>query len=282
MIKLALTALLSTTCIAAAAAQEATNPDQSRVVRSVTTADLEAVVLASGHEVTDRDTDKHQVIAKTEADFKYVLNGTACADDDTCKGINMVVSYNWSDEMSLESLNKANVQYAAASVWKSGTSVGVSRYIILDGGMTIENLKVNLTNLLSLAPKALAVAEGKDESSETSAAETGDLQFGDDSGSYANDDACDDGRFHDDGDAFTYKRQHVMHDATDCRAELAAGNISLQLDFGDNLGQYADDGTCDDNRFVGDGRSILTTDSHIRKDAKDCIAAYQTGTISQK
>ena len=281
MIKLALTALLSTTCIAAATAQDATSFDESRVVRSITTADLEAIALASGHEVTDRDTDKHQVVAKTEADFKYVLNGTACADDGTCKGINMVVSYSWSDEMSLESLNKANVQYAAASIWKSGTAVGVSRYLILDGGMTIENIKVNLNNLLSLAPKAIATAEGRDESSNTSA-ETGDLQFGDDSGTYANDDACDDGRFHDDGDGFTYKRQHVMHDATDCRAELASGNISLQLDFGDNLGQYADDGTCDDSRFNGDGRSILMTDSHIRKDAKDCIAAYQAGTISQK
>ncbi|MCF6328694.1 MAG: YbjN domain-containing protein [Henriciella sp.] len=281
MIKLALTALLSTTCIVAASAQEATPLDESRLVRGVTITDLEAIVLAKGHTVTSRDNDTHNVIAETDTGYKYSMKGTACGDDGVCKGINIIASYNMNDKMSLESLNKANVQYAAASVWKQGDSVGISRYLILDGGMTIENIKVNLTNLLSLAPKAIAIVEGTDESSNI-ATETGDLQFGDDSGTYANDDACDDGRFHDDGDDFTFKRQHVMHDATDCRAELAAGDISLQLDFGDNLGEYADDGTCDDSRFIGDGRSILMTDSHIKKDAGDCIAAYQAGTISQK
>lgn len=33
-------------------------------------------------------------------------------------------------------------------------TVGITRYVILDGGMTIRNIKDNLLNLLAIAPQA--------------------------------------------------------------------------------------------------------------------------------
>lgn len=52
------------------------------------------------------------------------------------------------------------------------------------------------------------------------------------------------------------------------------------LELGDNSGEWAEDGQCDDVRFTGRGMAnILITDS-IGKDAADCSAALNAGTIS--
>ncbi|MEP2737320.1 MAG: hypothetical protein ABJP34_13610 [Erythrobacter sp.] len=52
------------------------------------------------------------------------------------------------------------------------------------------------------------------------------------------------------------------------------------LEFGDDTGEFASDGECDDVRYTGDGMAeILLTDS-IGKDATDCKAAFKAGTIS--
>lgn len=277
MMKTALTALLGLGLVAGAAAQEADLADDARMVRGVVLADLEALVVSQGDTVTSTDKDGVTASAETEDGLKYSLDGTACDTDLHCLGVNMVVSYTFDDGMTDEDLNRADVKYAATSVWRHESNFGVSRYIILDGGMTMENLKANMVTLLSIAPK---VSTMMSESVPGTVA-TSSIDFGDDAGSDANDGVCDDARFHPDGDNYTYTRKHVMHDATDCRAALASGLKSLTLDFGDDSGTYANDGECDDSRFTGEGRSALTSDSHIKKDASDCIAAYQIGELDR-
>ena len=56
----------------------------------------------------------------------------------------------------------------------------------------------------------------------------GQIDFGDDSGTWANDNACDDMRF--EGPAMTNTdllQDEIMRDATDCREGFAAGKLSL-------------------------------------------------------
>ncbi len=272
MKKIALITALAATLTTTALAQSDT------IIRSVTLDDLEAVVSAESHTVTERDDETSTLSAQDENGLNYQLNATACDTDQNCKGINIIVAYELSADVSPMSLNEADRRYAAASVWHTDTAIGISRYVILDGGMTTENIGYNLRNILTLAPKVLTAA--KEEAASEASTNDGEIDFGNDTGDYANDGDCDDARFFTDGEDWNYKRQHVMHDATDCRAKVDEGNLSLILDFGDNSGEYADDGTCDDVRFEGEGRSILNTDSHIKTDSADCIAAFQTGTIS--
>jgi hypothetical protein len=200
----------------AVSAQGASGIDDSKLVKSVTLTDMQAIVTALDHAVLDRNVDDVLIIAQDGDGQKYVLDGTACNEAGACQGLNMFMTYDLTDGISLESLNTASLSYAAVSVWQSGQSVGVSRYVILDGGMTIANIKVNIETLTALGGKVMMMAD----------------------------------RSHD--------------------------------DFGDDSGEYAHDGTCDDVRFTGEGRSILLTDSHIRKDASDCRAAYEAGTITVK
>jgi hypothetical protein len=115
------------------------------------------------------------------------------------------------------------------------------------------------------------------------------VDFGDDSGSYANDGECDDPRFTGAGMTATdLLSEDLLADATDCKTAFDAGKISLKgvaedgtIDFGDDEGEFANDGECDDMRFVGSGmtQTALIQDD-IMHDATDCRSAAKAGTIT--
>ncbi len=122
-----------------------------------------------------------------------------------------------------------------------------------------------------------AIYTGESDTSGADDTDTGDIDFGDDSGSWANDGECDDPRFGGTLDS------HLRADATDCRTAYEAGEVTFapdnevsgavqpgeDLDFGDDSGSWANDGECDDPRFGG------SLDSHRLADASDCRAAYE-------
>ena len=56
------------------------------------------------------------------------------------------------DAVTLDKVNEANLERAAVSVWRLQDSVGVSRYVILDGGMSEANIRINLDNFLAIVP----------------------------------------------------------------------------------------------------------------------------------
>ena len=80
----------------------------------------------------------------------------------------------------------------------------------------------------------------------------------------------------------------VMHDATDCGTAYRAGQLTLrgvdaegEVDFGDDTGEWANDGECDDMRFEGPGMTttpLLFDD--IQHDASDCRSAYMAGQLT--
>jgi hypothetical protein len=128
-------------------------------------------------------------------------------------------------------------------------------------------------------------------------AQTGDVDFGDDTSEWANDGECDDPRFTGTGMAGELEDADIGKDATDCRTLFEAGSISLaeseaptpgtptvaaetEIDFGDDTSEWANDGECDDPRFAGTGMASELEDADIGKDATDCRTAFEAGTIS--
>ncbi|MEL6684703.1 MAG: hypothetical protein AAFN63_09090 [Pseudomonadota bacterium] len=114
------------------------------------------------------------------------------------------------------------------------------------------------------------------------------INFGDDSSQWANDGECDDGRFTGPGLTSTpLLEEDVLADATDCRTAFEAGRLTLAgvaadgtIDFGNDSGEWANDGECDDMRFAGPGMTttpLLQDD--IMRDASDCRDAYSAGRL---
>ncbi len=139
--------------------------DDSRVMKSVSLQDLQTILTEEGHTVNSTGDDGAVSIRATDPVTGLIFNvlGTACETEfaEGCLGINMQVRYDADGQETLERINDANLMWAATSAWYSagGTdgnspTVGITRYVILDGGMTIRNIKDNLINLLAIAPQA--------------------------------------------------------------------------------------------------------------------------------
>mgnify|MGYP000456977151 CR=1 FL=1 len=115
------------------------------------------------------------------------------------------------------------------------------------------------------------------------------VNFGNDDGEWSNDNECDDPRFEGPGMTTTpLLSDDVLRDATDCSTAFVAGQLSLVgvsgkglIDFGNDDGEWSNDGECDDMRFVGPGMTLtpLLSDD-IMRDATDCRTAFEAGQLT--
>ncbi len=123
-----------------------------------------------------------------------------------------------------------------------------------------------------------------------------DFVFGDDTSQWSNDDECDDPRFEGNGAADVLLDEDAFRDATDCEAAHSAGTIQLTEDgaamappvllplpdnvaFGDDTSPWANDGECDDPRFVGQDASAKNIPEDAGHDATDCTRSFQRGDL---
>lgn len=61
---------------------------------------------------------------------------------------------------------------------------------------------------------------------------------------------------------------------------FAASQASAnEVEFGDNSSDFANDGECDDRRFVGEGMAIGLDEADTERDASDCEHLYNFGLI---
>lgn len=255
----------------------------AELVMAIDKAGMRYVIESAGYTVTGDLSSGIGLTGEDTNGIKFGLEGTACREDDTCLGLHMYLQFN--DVGTEAYANKVNRSYAAIKATAFDENrLRLSRYLILDHGQTLENVRASLTVMQAIA---LSISnddrstDGDAPDSDSTDAAASLIAWGDDSGEYANDSECDDARFHENGDDAPYKRQHVLRDATDCRNAFEAGSVQLLVDFGDNSGDYTNDDECDDNRFTGEGRSILTTDSQVKRDSADCIAAYRTERLNR-
>ena len=159
-----LAAAFAFACAAAPAMAQDYAPDAVR--KSVTSADLAAVVGALGHQVLEEGKDDGVlVLAENSDQLKYVLLGTACDLDGVpgCQGVLMQAQFELPPATTYETVALANLNYAALNVWVDfkQKSLGFTRYVVLDNGVTMANLKSNVEVLLSLVGDAYAVASGE-------------------------------------------------------------------------------------------------------------------------
>jgi hypothetical protein len=153
----ALAAAVSMTASAEDFSADTSLADDDRVVRSVSLEDLKAIAVSEGHTITEVGGEGDVSVRATTPDgLIFHLIGTACNSEysDHCLGMMVQVRYDDDDEVTDAAINNANLSYAAVSTWwdKDGDTVGVTRYLILDGGQRMENLKINLQNALALGP----------------------------------------------------------------------------------------------------------------------------------
>ncbi|WP_193337841.1 hypothetical protein [Devosia beringensis] len=143
---------------------------------------------------------------------------------------------------------------------------------------------------------SLADPEDADVAATPAPEPVAEIDFGDDASEWANDGECDDPRFTGPGSAAELLDADILHDATDCSTAFADGRVNLvesgdvpktvvaagatsRIDFGDDSGEWTYDGECDDPDFAGAGMAAKPGPESRLRDASDCRAAFDLGTI---
>ncbi|WP_375450773.1 hypothetical protein [uncultured Devosia sp.] len=164
---------------------------------------------------------------------------------------------------------------------------------------TTKRLSCALAGLVLAMGLAAAPALAQKTGAPPTTAAPADIDFGDDTSEWHNDGECDDPRFEGAGLADEVVDVDLKKDATDCRTAFEAGTVTLKatttspadiaiaspidaIDFGDDSSEWNKDGECDDPRFEGTGSADELVDADLKKDATDCRAAYEAGTITLK
>ena len=139
-----------------------TLPAPKTLFAAVSEADLVRLVRAEGHMVDAMHPfDAPSVRGKTKDGVLFVLIGTACEKGGVrgCQGIMMQVRYTADSKVTADKINQANVSEAALSSWwdREDKTVGFTRYVVLDDGVTWMNLRQNLRVLLSIEDNAQSI-----------------------------------------------------------------------------------------------------------------------------
>lgn len=155
-----LVATISLTSISGARAQSNVRPaavarTPASIVKSVTEPDLRALVLAEGHTIDEMHPfEAPSVRGKTKEGLLFVVIGTACDKEGVpgCQGVMMQVRYDADSRVTMDAISNANRSEAALSSWwdRDTKTVGFTRYVVLDGGITWMNLRQNLRVLINV------------------------------------------------------------------------------------------------------------------------------------
>ena len=134
----------------ASAQEEPTQPDRDGwLMTSVSFGDLEYIIETENYETGQAFEDNVAIMAVSPSGTPFFMQGTACSRDGSCQGLHIWMSF--VGELSEARANQLNYDYAAVSVIAlNNGSYQISRYLILDHGTTMANIKANLLNVLAI------------------------------------------------------------------------------------------------------------------------------------
>ena len=135
---------------------------QSRqaVIATVSKADLRLIVTLEGHTIIEEDMfDVPSVRGKTKDGLIFQLLGSNCTEgaNARCRNVMMQIRYDDDDRVTYEGINEANFREATVTAWwdAEGNTVGFTRFVVLDGGVTLMNLRQNLRTMFTYVPTVL-------------------------------------------------------------------------------------------------------------------------------
>jgi hypothetical protein len=151
--------------VAAASPAAADDFQPEQVVSAISLAQLKQVVGALGHKVEAEDAKDRTLRATDGNGTSYVLTGAACDIDGVpgCRGVAMQVLVSANGEVPDARLAEANLEQAAVSTryYPDTGAISVTRYLVLDGGVTLANVAQNIGVLLALTPEVIRIVTAK-------------------------------------------------------------------------------------------------------------------------
>lgn len=137
-------------CTAQAQDAEPEQPDRDGwLMTSISMDDLTYIVETQGHELEEEGPENVALMATAVNGIRFFMQGTACSAERMCQGLHIWMTFD--GKISYERANELNFEYAAISaIVNENSGYQISRYLILDHGTTMANIKSNLLNTLAI------------------------------------------------------------------------------------------------------------------------------------
>lgn len=161
MLKTLAAAVLAFSAATAAVAQDA---PRTGLLTDWGLEDVRGLITERGETVTDSGVENgHLFVAgKTAAGMNFVAYGVGCAGTPVrCKGLNLTTGYRLPTGQDVdEALKQLNL--VAVGARNGGDSaLDLNRYVVLDGGISRANLKMNINLFFKLTGEVWKGAQGK-------------------------------------------------------------------------------------------------------------------------
>jgi hypothetical protein len=139
-------------------AQTSQGASMQRVVTTVNQSDLRLLVTMEGHTIIAQNMyTVPSVRGKTKDGLIFQLFGSGCSGSgaaQTCTNVVMQIRYDDDERVTLAGINEANFQEASVTAWwdQGEHTVGFTRFVALDGGVTFMNLRQNMRKMFVYVP----------------------------------------------------------------------------------------------------------------------------------
>lgn len=144
--------------VAQVPAAQAQSSAPQRVITTIGKSDIRLLFSMEGHTITEEDFfDVPSVRGKTKDGLVFQVFGSNCNGSGStarCRSLMMQIRYDDDDRVTYEGINEANWKEASVTAWwdRDGNTVGFTRFVVLDGGVTMMNLRQNLRTMFTYVP----------------------------------------------------------------------------------------------------------------------------------
>jgi len=119
------------------------------LVKSVSAAQIADIVKSLGHSASLTSGKKYWFSAKSSLGMAYLVRGNVCDKGAIagCRGLLLITRFPLGAGKGMADVNKVNADMATIAAWAStdGKSVFFRRYLVLDHGVTMANLRANIS-----------------------------------------------------------------------------------------------------------------------------------------
>ena len=128
-----------------------------RIVTAVNMDDIRAIIGSYGHTIAQEMPEQNGIIVEAGNGFKYLVLLKICGETAECEGVLIGSIHTLPAGATWEILNTADMQMDAFGIYVEGNSLIVDRYMILSGGVRVENFRHEIETLIVAAPPLVVV-----------------------------------------------------------------------------------------------------------------------------
>lgn len=128
----------------------------TRIVTAMSLDDVRTLITSYEHKIIDEMSDQTGFVVETPGGFKYLIMLRMCDEARSCQGVLIGSIHDLPAGTTWELLNQIDIQMEAFGLTVANEKLVVDRFLVLSGGVQMENFKHEIGRLILVAPAVVS------------------------------------------------------------------------------------------------------------------------------